>query len=188
MQLADRTLWRFWEAGSLLEPLLWEWLASSPWHCLSVPLLSFCVLVCFPPFCSALSSALCPILALSLAQFLLSLGLAGHSYLVPAVCSRFTQTGFPFWCLPSGTSWGARPTPDSSFVIWTSSWRIFFSFHLGCWISVPLFPASPWQLLTCHVIFCTYPYSDSAPPLNRNTFPNDTWGLQGCLEIVQWPF
>lgn len=76
-----------------------------------------CALVCLLFSCSALSPALCPMLALSLTQFLLSLRLAGHSHLVPAFCSRFTQTGVPFWCSPSNMSWGARPNPDCSLII-----------------------------------------------------------------------
>lgn len=121
---------------------------------------------------------LCVQLWLSLAQLLLSLGLAGHNHLVPAACSRFTQTGFPFGCPLSSTSWGARPTPDSSLVNWTSSWC---AFYLGGWIHAPLFPACQ---LSCHVVFFTYPWSDCDPLLNRNTFP---WhlSLQDCLKIVQ---
>lgn len=104
MQLSGKILRMFWEAGSTLEAPDWGWLAPAPWHCPLAPLASFCVLFCFLPFCSALSPALCPTLALSLGRLLFSLGLAGHCHLFLAACSRFTQTGFPLWCPPSDAS------------------------------------------------------------------------------------
>lgn len=119
----------FWEAGATLWVALCL-LGAASWCLPSGSVLH--VVFCLP----ALQHLLC-----IQSRLLLSLGLASH--LIPAACSRVTQSRPPFWCPPSSTSRGVRPTPESSPIIWTRSWNVFLP---GDWILVSHFPASPWQL------------------------------------------
>lgn len=162
----------------------------SPWRCFLVPPVRFCASCCFLPSCPASSPPSCPISALSLAQLLLSLGLASH--LIPCCLPQSHLNWAPLFgvnSLKHQSRSQAHPRELTHYLK-----QLLICFLPGDWILVPHFPTSPWKLWHAVWSFFTCPYSDHALPLNGNIFPrtlefarssgNCTTALRAILTVV----